>query len=204
MATGDLCSLADVKSHIKTDKSTGDPFLQNLISEASADIEAETGLRFYPKTETRKFHAIDDVDGLELLLDMPLLTVTAITNGDGTSIDVDDDILLEPANTTPKVAIALKSTTSLSWTYSSEPRQAISVTGSWGMEAATPPAYNGDHGDIRLAATMLAVHYYKVRGREGDRLGMPEAGGEIRTPSAWPPEVRRILKRKTRPRLAVV
>lgn len=90
-----------------------------------------------------------------LVLDDDLLTVTRITNGDGTEITGDQYVLL-PANTTPKWAVKLKASSGVSWAYVDDPEGAIEVEGTWGYAHAQPD-------DIRHAAIRLTAWFYHQR-----------------------------------------
>lgn len=61
----------------------------------------------------------------------PLLAVTTLTNGDGTTISA-SDFVLYPANSYPKNLIRIKSSASDTFTYTTTWEQAISVAGVWG------------------------------------------------------------------------
>lgn len=186
----DYATLADVKQFIGGSSSTDDDLIETFIGRVSRWIDRKTGRWFYPKTQTRKFHAVDNVDHRALLLDEPLLTITTLTNGDGEVI-TSDEYVLEPTNSSPKAVIKLLASSGVSWTYQTDPEEAISVAGTWGMVSSTPPG--GDFEDIRhAAAAMTAWQYMKRENPTADRLAMPEMG-VIQIPGKMPVDVAAIL-----------
>jgi hypothetical protein len=106
-------------------------FVLGLIREVSGIINARAGRQFAPIVATRYFDAIRDVDGLNLLIDKDLLAITSATNGDGVVITAGQRTTL-PKNLTPYHAIRLLSSAGVSWTYATDPDDAISVAGIWG------------------------------------------------------------------------
>lgn len=200
---GDYATLADVRALLSVESSeTGDDtLLETLITRVSRWIDHETGWWFYPKTQTRKFHAIDNVDRRALLLDAPLLTITSITNGDGETVAA-SSYVLEPANSSPYAAIILKASSGVTWTYQTDPEQAISVAGTWGWTASTPP--QSAYVDIRHACAMMAVWQYQKRENpNADTLALPELG-VIQIPGQIPPDVASILRHYKRKRFGVI
>src|SRR5574340_1235085 len=99
-------TLADVKAYLGISVTTDDTLLTALIPRAQTAIETYTGRKFEATTATHYFHN-EDVTGQYLYLHYDdLLTVTTLTNGNGTVIDA-ANYRLEPRNTSPKYAIRL-------------------------------------------------------------------------------------------------
>jgi hypothetical protein len=69
-----------------------------------------------------------------------LLEVTTLTNGDGTTIAA-SDFVLEPANAHPKFVLRLKTNSNVTFTYTTDWEQAISVEGVWGYVPNYPNAW---------------------------------------------------------------
>lgn len=109
-----------------------DTFLSNLITSAQLFIEDYTHRRFEAVTATRYFdnRAISYSDPQKLFVDDDLLTVTTLTNGDGTTLG-GSTYYLEPYNSTPYHAIRLK--TNYTWSFETDGR--VSVAGTWGYTA---------------------------------------------------------------------
>jgi len=82
--------------------------------------------------------------------------VTALVNGNGTPIPA-TGFVLQPANEYPKYMIRLRR--GYHWTYTSDPIQAIEVTGVWGFVPADHPR----HQEIVQAIIRLAGYLYKQR-----------------------------------------
>lgn len=182
----DYCTLTEVKTYIGTDKTTGDALLSDLITQASRDIDVHCQRTFTARAETRKFNALGDVYGRDLLLDDDLLSVTTLTNGDGEALAASSYVLL-PANYSPKYAIRLKVSASAFWTYDTDPEEAIAVVGSWGYQNSTVAP-----DDIRRVAVRLTAWYFKQRDAPFEATGLPELG-EVVIPAALPADIQRAL-----------
>lgn len=136
------CTLAEAKAYgvpqAGTD-ATDDSVIEAIIEGVSRDIDAYTGRKFYTRTETRYFDVPSYGDGRLLLLDDDLLSVTSLTNGDGTTISSTDYVLL-PYNETPKYAIVLKQSFSGSFVAdaSGNTEKVLAIAGTWGYATAIP------------------------------------------------------------------
>jgi hypothetical protein len=196
----DYCTLAQVRKYtdFKVVANTDDDALiEQLITAASKRIDEYTGRTFTEATETREFDAVRDVQGQRLWMDTDLLAVTSITNGDGTAI-VASDYVLEPSNSAPKFAIKLLASSGESWTYDTDPEQAISVVGEWGYMAGTiAPA------DIQHAAIRLSAWYYQQREAPFEQVALPELGAVV-IPQAIPSDIVAILNNYVRQQVARV
>ena len=178
------CTLDDVKRYIGTSKTVDDALLTGFIDRATARIDSHCQRTFASRDETRFYDALRDVDGRVLILDDDLLSVTSITNGDGTPVLASAYVLLE-ANSEPKWAIKLKASSAIAWTFTDDPEQAIAVEGIWGY-SATPPA------DIVQAAVRLAAWYYHQTEAPFETQGLPELG-VVTVPSDMPPDIKALL-----------
>lgn len=158
----DYTTLADLKMYLRISGTADDALLSALITRASRIIDDHCGRWFAAREETRRYDAVGrHITGRLLLLDADLLSVTAITNGDGTAIDP-DDVLLRPYNMPPYFGIALKQSSGLNWTHNGDAEGAIVVTGMWGF-STTPPE------PVVQATLRLAAWLYRQRdsGAEG-------------------------------------
>jgi len=131
-----------------------DDFIEQAIEAASRWIDRETATQFYASTETRYF---DVPDTAILDLDKHCISITTLTNGDGTTIASSSYVKL-PANVTPFLAVQLKSSKNVSWETDAdgETLQVISVYGSWGYSATAP-------ADLHLACLEIARALYGRR-----------------------------------------
>jgi hypothetical protein len=196
----DYCTLAQVRKYVdvkKASNTSDDVLISDLITRASKRIDTYTGRTFTERTETRRFDAVRDVQGQRLWVDDDLLAVDSITNGDGTAI-IASDYVLEPANEAPKYAIKLLASSSESWTYNTDPEQAISVTGDWGYMAGTVAP-----SDIQHAAIRLTAWYYQQREAPFETVAFPEVGAVVVT-QAIPPDITAILNNYVRQQVARV
>ena len=182
-----------------------DALIAQLLTRAQALIETETRRLFEASADTtRYFSVLEDTDWMWLLLDHDLCAITSIDTGDGnvyatSDYHVSDGTLLwvtEPANSTPIHAIKLLQSSGLVWTYTTDPENAIAVTGRWAYSTTAP-------ADIVHATVRLAVWLYHQRdaGGEGDRPVIT-ADGSVVLPSRLPADVADIcsnyVRRKVR------
>lgn len=189
------CSLDELKAYLGTRLDTDDTEIQARITEASAAIDVYCQRVFVGAAATRAYDAVQAVDGRTLLLDEDLLSVTTITNGDGTALDSGDYVLL-PANVTPKYAVRLKASSGVSWTYTTDPEDAISVNGTWGYANTQPDT-------VRHACIRLAAWYYRQKDAPFETTGMPDLG-LVTVPASIPADVTALLDPYVRHRIGSV
>ena len=126
-------TLADVKLHLGIVGTADDAYLTALIVAAQTTLETVYGRHYEAVVEAREFGP-DALQEARLRLDADLLSVTTLTNGDGTIIPA-IGFRLWPYNTKPATGIKLRS--GYTWTFTSD--GLISVAGLWGT-TVTPPA----------------------------------------------------------------
>ena len=168
---------------IELDKTADDALLDGLISRAEKIIESYTGREFEDKTATKYFDA-DDIEGRLLYLwGYDLLTITTLTNGDGTEIS-SDNYRLEPRNESPKWQIRLDEDTT--WDFDDSDDE-VSIVGKWGYSANAP-------ADIQHACIRLVSFLYRQKDTSAD-IDRPMITGDGVTimPSALPQDVKSIL-----------
>lgn len=152
---------------------------EDVIADAQDIIERTTHRRFeVTADETRTVDYNDmTVRGRSLFLPWDLCQITSITNGDGTSITPSQYVTMPrlnaesggivslPSNTDawPWYEITLLSSSSVAWTYETDPEAAISIVGRWGF-SVTPPAA------IKRACARLAAWLYTQRDDLRDRV----------------------------------
>jgi len=179
---------SDVKTYLGIAASTDDTLIGSLITRAQKIIEEYTGRLFEAATLT-KYFTIDNVEGRWLYLwGYDLLSVTTLTNGDGTEI-ASANYRLEPRNETPKWAIRLDKDTD--WEFDDSDSE-ISVAGTWGYAATAP-------NDIVHACIRLAAFLYKQKDTTAD-VDRPMMTGDGITimPSQLPKDVQMILDKYRR------
>lgn len=169
---------------------TEDALLERMVENASRLFDGESGRTFYARSETRYF---DVPTGRSLWLDDDLLTVTAITNGDGTEI-ADTEYILEPRNGSPKYKITLKQSSSVRWTTdgSGNTEGVIAVEGSWGYASSAP-------ADVRGAVESIVTTTYRSRyGQNVQGAAQVTAAGVVITPQDIPAEAWAVIRRYRR------
>ena len=176
-------SLADLKLYLGITTTNEDDLLNDCISAAQKTIETKCGRVFEAAANTtRNFDAVRDVEGYLLHLDADLCAINSITNGDGLVVS-SSNYVTEPRNITPYYAIRLKANSSVAWTYSSSPEDAIAVSGKWAYSVTAPD-------DIAQACKRLAAWLYRQKdsSQDADRAIM-SASGAVIMPSALPKDV---------------
>ena len=187
----DYCTVAEVKALLNANESGDDTLLATLVTRASAMVDSYTRRTFAERSETKYYTPYEDTDGRTLLLGDDLLSITTLTNGDGTTIAT-TDYVLRPANSLPAWGIRLKASSGISWTYEDAPEDAISVAGTWGYcTEANRPA------DITQATARLALWLYRQREAPFSKVGNALTG-EYEVPIALPDDIRAILSRYRR------
>jgi hypothetical protein len=110
---------------LATSETTDDPRLIAALQAAAFQVERAAGRRFAPRKAALQ-HTI--TRPTELLLDDDLLELTTLANGDGTTVPLNNVILLP--DDAPAGALLLIAGSSFIWTQT--PVQAATVTGIWG------------------------------------------------------------------------
>ena len=187
----------EIKQYIDITSGDDDSLLIALISQAQSMIETLCKRRFEAASDTtRYFDAEADVvcslspfGGRRVLtLDEDLYSVTSVVNGDGTTVS-STQYVLNPRNEPPYYEIELKANSSIAWTYSDTPENAIAVTGRWAY-SLTPP------NDVKWAAGRLTAWLYRQRDTSMD-LDRPmlSNSGIVLMPSSIPNDVTKVLER---------
>ena len=124
------CSLAALKTYLNVSTSTDDDLIQTLLDASSSRIDSFTGRTYHALADTvRYFDPSRDVDGYELYFDQDISHVTSVVNGDAE--DVTTSLYFNPRNETPYYKTGFKESMSSYWTYTTDPMDAIAVTGRW-------------------------------------------------------------------------
>ena len=194
MAYATLLQLRAVLASSGNDLATTDDALLSMYLEDAQQVIDDYCNRTFEAASpaTRTFDAVQDVmaindeggTGRTLwlrgydLAEAP----SAVVNGDGLTVSA-SEYVLEPRNTTPIHALTLKSGSSVAWTYTTSPENAIAVTGYWAYSRQADAL-------IRGATLALAAWMYRQRNSSGD-TDRPLLTGDGVTilPSALPKNV---------------
>jgi hypothetical protein len=122
-----LNTLYALRAHLglATAETADDPRLIAALQAAAFQVERAAGRRFSPRKAALQ-HTI--TRATELLLDDDLLELSALANGDGTTVPLNNVILLP--DDAPAGGLLLTAGSSFIWTQT--PIQAVTVTGIWG------------------------------------------------------------------------
>lgn len=181
-------TLAELRSYlgIAPGDTDDDVLLARLITSAQKAIDGYCGWSFEASAAaTRYYNALTDTDGAVLVLDMPLLTLTTLTNGDADVITA-AEYFLEPANTTPKWYVRLRSSAGLAWTYTDDPEQAISVAGTWGYMTSADAT-------ITQACLRWAGYMYRQKDAQVFDVTAQPGAGILTIPKGMPEDVKIML-----------
>ncbi len=187
-------TLSEIKDYLGISSSADDGLLGDMLERAQGIIEAATGRVFEAASNTtRSFDALADVVGGVLYLDEDLAAVTTITNGDeGATTISSNQYVTEPRNQTPYYAIRLLDSSNLSWQFTDDPEDAISISGKWAYSESAP-------ADIVQATLRLAAFLYRQKESNADvDRTMQLADGSIVLPSGLPRDVLAIIYRYKR------
>lgn len=163
-----------------------DAALQLFIDQAQAEIERVTNRTFEASASATRYYSAEDIDsGKTLWLGADLLTISAVTNGDGATVASGDYWPL-PFNGSPKWGILLKPSAS-GWTFTGDGR--IAITGTWGFSTTAP-------ADIKRLAFRLAWFYWMKRSATGETSVLGD--GATMVAAEYPADIEAALKRYTR------
>lgn len=109
---------------------TDDIQIDNILNAASRWIDKYTSRFFYPYYKVRYY---DIPESRRLWLKGDLLSLTSLTNGDGTVVS-SSDYLLEDYNVTPYYALKLRANVDTTWEWDTDSgmEKVIEVAGTWG------------------------------------------------------------------------
>lgn len=181
-------TLAQVKAELGITATTDDTLFNDLIPEAKAAIDLDTGRTFEAAADsTRYFDADRDVcdDRRTLWLRDDLCAITTVTNGDSVAVSSTERVT-EPRNTTPYYAIKLLSSSGKTWTYTDDAENAITIVGRWAY-STTPPAA------ITRACVRLVAYWYRLKDSQVFDVTADPESGQIIIPKGLPADVKRIL-----------
>lgn len=179
----EFLSLPDFDSN----KPADDVFIERLLEQCSREFDGDAGHWFYAHQKTRRY---DVPRGRALELDAPLLSVTALTNGDGTNITA-DEYRLYPLNGPHYSEIRLTKVSGVQWLMSNDgdDEGVITVRGAWGYvdRTATDPESMAPIVNSRSAVLSLALSVYKRRFGVGtDGAATITGAGVVITPRDKP------------------
>ena len=179
-------NLTALRRYLGITSTDDDVLLTTLLDAATASIDNVCQRTFSaPTASTRYFDPTRDVAGALLLFGADCCELVSVTNGDGTLVTA---YVTEPRNALPYYAVRLKALSGLSWTYTTDAENSITVVGYWAY-SRTPPA------DIQQACVRWAGFMYRQKDSTTYALQsfMPEQG-MIMTPEEMPRDVQAALR----------
>ena len=192
------CTVADVREYLDISITGDDSLIDDLIKRAQQGIDSHTRRTFEdPGADATRYFTVGvDTDGLVLLFDEDIYSLTAVkTDADGTPRTItSSEYVTMPRNTTPYYGIKILSSSSEYWDYTDDPEGGIEITGRWAYSSAAPE-------DIVQACARWAAYMYRQKDAQVfDVTAIPEAG-VITIPQGIPADVKMLLDPYVRPRL---
>lgn len=194
MATGDYCTLEELKARLWPTGATADTVedtsLASVITAASREIDNYCGRRFYTTaTDETRYFSTEDPE--YLFLDDDLISVTSLktdNDGDGTYEETwaTTDYRMEPVNAAlggrPYTWITLKPQGVRAFTTI---RHAVQIVGKFGYATTAPTP-------IKEACILHCIRLFRRKDAPFGVLGPTEMGQVLTIPSV-DPDIRRIL-----------
>jgi hypothetical protein len=184
----DYAALEEVRAYaeFKTVDEANDTLIESLITQVSRLIDKLTGRTFAPSADATYYLPFCEVDGRDLYLgtlDHPLLSVTTLKNGDGTTIASTEYLLLPRAhaNTAPRFnTIRLKEVSDVDWEDNDDGDGYIEITGRWGWSLTVPE-------DVKMATIEAVAFVFKNRKTiENSERAQASGDGLLLMPSMLP------------------
>lgn len=183
---------AQLRAYMRITSTDDDALLGSAAAQAQRYIEAKTNRLFEAAADTtRKFTPVmswnggDLTDLRTLSFDDDLCTLTSITNGDGSAINLAKVELL-PLNRRPAYAVTLIDS-DIDWTYTgSSPVGKVLVTGRWAYSLTAP-------SDIYEATLSLAEHLYKSPDASAYTQAVMSSDGVPQMPPGIPSRVNKVI-----------
>lgn len=180
----DYATLAEVRSYggFKTVDASNDALINTLITSVSRLIDKLTGRTFAPGDDTSCFIPFENVEGRDVFLgelDHPLLSVTTLKNGDGTTI-ASSEYLKLPRGASRFHTIRLKEASSVDWEDDDAGDGFIEIIGKWGWSTTVPE-------DVNLATIQSVAYIFKQKDTiENFERAQASGDGFILMPSMLP------------------
>ncbi len=191
-------TLYQVRQYLKlADSETGDDeLLKRFVREAVNAIDERCRRRFDIRYDTLSFDyplprrdrvgvyrvddfvtqmtAVADWTKQLLRLDKDLLEATTITNGDDTSVSL-DDVVFKPPNSYPKISVEIKPGSGERWEYEDDGNrlQVIQIAGYWGYHTRYGDAWSDSLDSVQdnpLTDSATSLTVSDVGGTDSDAL----------------------------------
>lgn len=190
---------AQLKSYMGITASSDDTLLGLCIDRAQSVINSYTNRVFESATDATRYYTpiIDRIgsglgysgdlaDDFTMNTNYDLISLTTITNGDGSNVPVNAVVVL-PVNFTPGYAIRIKQASGYFWTYTGSPESSVSIVGRWGYSLTAP-------ANIQQACLRIASGFYRQRDGSPDlSQSIISADGTAIVSSAMRADVKQLL-----------
>ena len=167
------CTLAELTTYLGVSDSDDDALLGPIIDRATAIIDMRCKRTLVAtSTSTRNFTVGRDTVGPHLYFNDMCASITQVLNGDSSNTEVTSaQYVTKPSNVGPFYGIKILRSASKVWQYTTDPEDAIAVTGNWAWFATLPDEVK--HFCIRLSAFL---YRQKDSNLDMDRPILTDAG----------------------------
>lgn len=196
--TNGYCTLEEAKAEaaVESIDATDDTVLERCIEDASRAVDVYTGRQFFAASAARYVDTPTDGDRMIWLGD-DWLTITSITNGDGSTIAA-STVDLWPVNAVSHCAMRLKNSANTSWSGTSggDYLGAIQIGGSTGYvnRTATDPRSAVIVSNTKRACIVTALALYRKRMGIGVEAVTVTAAGVVLTPQGLPRDAVQLIE----------
>lgn len=187
-------SLSDFKAWIDVSSTAGDTLAQACLDAAQSYFEEQTG-RVFEAVATaaiRYRDAVADVsdNGKTLWLGKDAFSISVVVNGDGVTAASTEFVTL-PRNDAPYYALQFTNSSGKTWTYSTTPENAISVSARWAYAGTCPT-------DVAHAVKIIAQQMFASKDNANDADRLVSADGVVIVPSSIPKIAADVIRKYTR------
>lgn len=195
--TNGYCTLAELQREIAIEDLhvLDDEVLERIIEDASRLVDAHCARQFYAASASQAYSPPSQDQ--TLWLDDDWLSVSAVTNGDGTTIAA-SLYQLWPLNTVSKCAIRLKDSSNLWWagTAGGDEYGTVTVAGSTGYvdRAASDSKSATIISNTKRATIIAAIAMYRKRTGQETQAATITAAGVVLTPQGIPSDAAQLLE----------
>lgn len=196
--TNGYCTLDELKRELAIESLhvLDDAVLEDIITDASRAVDNHCSRQFFAAAGSGAYDVPDYGDPV-LWMDEDWLTVTSITNGDGSTIAASLTDLW-PKNAVSHVALRLKDSSGLYWTGTTggDDLGVITLSGSIGYvnRAASDAKSAQIISNTKRACIIVAAAMYRKRNGQETNAATVTAAGVVLAPQGMPRDAAQLLE----------
>ncbi len=186
----DYATVAEVKTYGGVGGPKDDKVIEGLITRASKKFDTFCKHPLVTDTDTTRYFTVGrDTEGMALWFDGVIASITQVLNGDPSTTEVtSSEYALINRNNPPYYGIRILRSAAKVWEYTTDPEDAIAVTGKWAWHTSATVA--AVPADIKKACVRYVAFLYRQRdtSQDVDRPILTDAGVTL-LPSRMPQDV---------------